>query len=338
MFTVTNARLAGISTCVPKKKIDNADLKNSYGDGLEKVLANIGVMCRHVSELNQTTATLCFDAAKNLLKELNWQPDSVDALIFLTQTPNYQLPATACELQHSLGLRNNIIAYDINLGCSGYIYGLHAAGVLIASGSKRVLLLAGDTISKIVKPGDRSTELLFGDAGTASAIEFLEGEQWNFELGTDGLGSKSILAPNALTPNVLHTESNAHYLSMNGGEVFNFTLKKVPEIVEKTFDINSVEPVNIDYFIYHQANLYMLKHLAKCSKIEEHKMLTSIQDYGNTSSASIPLTICHKLATNNSNSKICMLIGFGVGLSWGGVVCDLSSTKILPIFESENEY
>jgi len=333
MYQINNVKIAGISSTVPELVIDNYSLKELYGDGLDKVISNIGVVRRHVTQANQSTADLCLESAFRLLKELEWSPDSIDALIFVTQTPSVKLPSTACLLQNLLGLRTNVIAFDINLGCSGYVYGLHTAGALINSGLKRVLLLVGDTISKIIRPGDRSTELLFGDAGSSTALEYSDGARWDFVLGTDGKGFESIIASNIDAQKIAEFQelNSAAWLSMNGGEVFNFTLRRVPEIVSSTHEISGFTYDDIDYFIYHQANLYMLKHLAKKSNIDNHKMLTSIEDYGNTSSASIPITICHKLVNQPSSPKLSMLVGFGVGLSWGGVVCDLSQTKILPI-------
>ena len=333
MYQINNVKIAGVSSVVPELMIDNYSLKELYGDSLDKVISNIGVLRRHVVD-TQTTADLSLDAAVKLLEELDWTPSSVDALIFITQTPSMKLPSTACLLQSSLGLRTDTIAFDINLGCSGYVYGLHTAGALISSGLKRVLLLVGDTISKIVRPGDRSTQLLFGDAGTATALEYSKGARWNFVLGTDGTGYKSIIASNVDPKNKAEsyeTDSAACWLSMNGGEVFNFTLKRVPEIVSSLYEASGLAYDDINYFIYHQANLFMLKHLAKKSNIESKKLLTSIENYGNTSSASIPVTICHAFHNEPASPKLSMLIGFGVGLSWAGVVCDLTDTKILPI-------
>lgn len=333
MYQINNVKIAGISSTVPELAIDNYSLKELYGDGLDKVISNIGVLRRHVANCNQSTADLSAEAAFRLLKELAWPPESVDALIFITQTPTVKLPSTACLLQCSLGLRTDVIAFDINLGCSGYVYGLHTAGALISSGLKRVLLLVGDTISKIVKPGDRSTELLFGDAGTATALEYAEGARWTFVLGTDGKGFESIIASHIDPQNKAEPQEqdSAAWLSMNGGEVFNFTLKRVPEIVSSVYEASGYTHDDINYFIYHQANLFMLKHLAKKSNIDDKKMLTSIENYGNTSSASIPVTICHNFYNQPASSRLSMLVGFGVGLSWAGVICDLSETRVLPI-------
>jgi 3-oxoacyl-[acyl-carrier-protein] synthase-3 len=330
MLIIKDVAIKGISATVPKTKVNNIELSELYGEKeTKKLIASIGVNTRHVVDDNTTSSDLCFDAASNLLSELSWKAEDVGALIFVSQTSDYQLPATACILQNALGLPNSSLAFDINLGCSGYVYGIQIASSLINSGVDKVLLLVGDTISQLVKPGDRSTELLFGDAGTATALQKESGHILHFELGSDGSGAEHIIAKEPIVSN--RTRGNpSSYLEMNGGEVFTFTLKTVPKLVNNFLDSLNLNAEDIDVCVYHQANHFMLKHLSKKSKLDPEKVAISIDKYGNTSCASIPITLCSR--PRNSYKKS-LLVGFGVGLSWGAILCDLSETLLLPVRE-----
>lgn len=334
MLTIKDVAIKGISTTVPTKKVNNVDLSEIYGEKeTKKLIASIGVNSRRVVDESTTSADLCLDAASKLLAALAWDPEEVGALIFVSQTSDYQLPATACILQNALGLPNNSMAFDINLGCSGYVYGVQVASSLINSGVNKILLLVGDTISQIVKPGDRSTELLFGDAGTATALQREVGHTLQFELGSDGAGAEHIIAK---TP-IISDRDRGHpsaYLEMNGGEVFTFTLKTVPKLVNSFLGSLNLSAEDIDLCVYHQANHFMLKHLSKKSKLDKEKVAISIDEYGNTSCASIPLTLCARPQKKYDKS---LLVGFGVGLSWGVIMCDLSNTLLLPVHELNHE-
>ena len=334
MLTIKDVAVKGVSTTVPKKKINNVELSEVYGDKeVKKLIASIGVNSRRVVDEDTTSSDLCLDAASNLLTALSWNPEDIGALIFVSQTSDYQLPATACILQNALGLPNHSIAFDINLGCSGYVYGIQVASSLVKSGVDKVLLLVGDTISQIVKPGDRSTELLFGDAGTATALQREEGHTLQFELGSDGSGANHIIAKEPIVSNRARGNTSS-YLEMNGGEVFTFTLKTVPKLVNNFLSSLNMSATDVDLCVYHQANHFMLKHLSKKSKLENDQVAISIDEYGNTSCASIPLTLCARPQTAYGKS---LLVGFGVGLSWGAIMCDLSETLLLPVQELNYE-
>ncbi|HBF45941.1 MAG TPA: ketoacyl-ACP synthase III [Shewanella frigidimarina] len=327
MLTIKNVSIKGIASTVPDNRINNADLSDVYGEKETlKLISSIGVNTRYVVDAETMTSDLCFNSAKKLMEELGWMAEEVGAVIFVSQTPDYQLPATACILQHKLGLTNASLAFDINLGCSGYVYGLNIASSLVNSGVRKVLLLVGDTISKLIAPGDRSTELLFGDAGTATALEFEEGEVIDFELGSDGSGWESIVARKQIISN--NERGNNSLLEMNGGEVFSFTLKTVPVLVNDFLTKLKLTAEDVDICAYHQANHFMLKHLSKKSKLSSEQVSISIDKYGNTSSASIPVTLC---SSNSKKYKRTLLVGFGVGLSWGAVMCDLSKTLLMPV-------
>ncbi len=334
MLTINNISIKGISCVVPSMKINNVDLSQIYGEKETlKLIASIGVETRYVVDEMTTTSDLCFNAAKNLLVALNWDPKDIGAIIFVSQTSDYQLPATSCILQHKLGLSENTMAFDINLGCSGYVYGLKIAASLVNAGIEKVLLLVGDTISKIIKPGDRSTELLFGDAGTATALQYEKNKTLQFELGSDGAGWENIVARQQIYSDANRGANNA-FLEMNGGEVFTFTLKTVPPLINNLLQKLNFSSRDIDVCIYHQANLFMLKHLSKKSNLKPEQVAVSIDEYGNTSCASIPVTLC---ARKQEKYKNTLLVGFGVGLSWGAVMCDLSETLLLPVEVLEHD-
>jgi 3-oxoacyl-[acyl-carrier-protein] synthase-3 len=329
MNTIDNVAIVGISSVVPEKKINNIDLGCIYGEKeVDKLIASIGVKTRHISAGKVTSADLCLKAAQNLMAELNWSLDTIGALIFVSQTAEYQLPATACILQSKLGLSNSTIAYDVNLGCSGYVYGLFLASTLTQSGIGRVLLLVGDTVSELIKPNDRSTELLFGDAGSATAIEKQQGKSITFNLGTDGSGSEHIIARKPQNTSKSIRGLQSAFLEMNGAEVFSFTLKRVPAIIKDTLDNLQLTIEDLDICVYHQANRFMIKHLAKKSKLSSTQVPLSVIEYGNTSCASIPLTLCSQAIPKKSKA---LLVGFGVGLSWGTAFCDLTQTVLLPV-------
>ena len=332
MVTIENVCIKVVSTSVPKSKVYNSDLSLVYGDDeTKKLISSIGVNERRVTNEFTTSADLCFDAAENLFEKSEVNRQDVKAVIFVSQTSDYQLPATACILQDKLNLSKNTLAFDINMGCSGYVYGLQLAASLVNSGLNDVLLLVGDTISKLVKPGDRSTELLFGDAGTASIISFKENSKLSFRLGSDGAGYKHIIAKSPIGNTSLTGRANNYsYLEMDGGEVFSFTLKTIPKLINKFVDDLNLQPSDISNCFYHQANHFMLKHLSKKSKFTSQQVPISMNDFGNTSGASIPVTLCSRPQQDYKNT---LLVGFGVGLSWGVVFCDLTSTTILPVKE-----
>ncbi|NLQ22810.1 ketoacyl-ACP synthase III [Shewanella sp. S-1] len=328
MLAIKNISIKGISCTVPNRKVNNIDFSQVYGDKETlKLIASIGVETRYIVDAQTTASDLCLHSAKRLIEELNWDVQEIGALIFVSQTPDYQLPATACILQSKLGLPSTALAFDINLGCSGYVYGLQVAASLVNAGIKKILLLAGDTISKIIKPGDRSTELLFGDAGSATALEYEADSIINFELGSDGAGWQSIVAREQISSDATRGANNA-YLEMNGGEVFTFTLKTVPALINNFLHDLKIDSDDIDVCIYHQANHFMIKHLLKKSNFKPEQVAISINEYGNTSCASIPVTLC---ARKQARYKKTLLVGFGVGLSWGAVMCDLSNTLLLPV-------
>lgn len=291
-----------------------------FGDGVADVTKMTGVQHRHWVDDATTTSDLCETAAIRLLDGLGWGADTIDALIFISQTPDYRLPATAISLQARLGLRPGVIAFDVNLGCSGYPYGLWLAMMMVSSGSaRRVLLAIGDTSSRVVDPDDRATALLFGDAGTVTAIEASEDtEPVSFVLGSDGAGADNLIIPHGGARRAEHrTSHDPEKLFMDGGEIFTFTLKAVPPLVADTLILSDTKTEDYDAFLFHQANSFMIRHLAKKSKLPPERVPINIDRYGNTSSATIPLLIADDLAPRLRNEALRIgMFGFGVGYSW----------------------
>ncbi len=332
LFSIPNVRIAGISACVPQNEVDNMDYKWITKKERETFIQQVGVRKRRVVDEKTTTSDLCFTAAEKLIADLNWDKNDIEALIYVTQSNDYVIPATGIILQDRLGLSHKCMAFDINLGCSGYVYGLSVIGSMITSGNiKKALLLVGDTSTYNASYRDKSTYPLFGDAGTASCIEYSEGyPDITFNLQSDGSGFKAIHIPDGGIRQYITKDSfkqkkiadgiyrNNIQLSLDGIQVFNFSLREVvPNIktLVKHLDTNIEE---FDYFLFHQANRLINQTLIKMMRVDKEKMPLSLDRYGNTSSASIPLTIVSELRKEIEKRDLNLLLsGFGVGLSWG---------------------
>ncbi|NLZ54225.1 MAG: ketoacyl-ACP synthase III [Thermoanaerobacteraceae bacterium] len=346
---IPKVRISGIACAVPKNIVGNENFEQYFStEDIDKITKMTGVKTRHIADEDTCTSDLCIIAAKTLMKDLGWAPDRVDGIIFISQTPDYRLPATSCIVQDKLGISKECAAFDVNLGCSGYVYGLWMASSFIASGSlKRVLLLVGDTISKAISPNDHSTSMLFGDAGTATALEMDDSSSaMSFVLRTDGKGCNNLIIPAGGYRNPVTQENlvrkvqpvggirSENDLYMNGGEIFNFTIKRVPSLIKELLSSNNLDINDIDYFVFHQANEFILMHLAKKLKLSLGQTPINIDRYGNTSSASIPLTITSELSeVLRYNKKKLALIGFGVGYSWGGALVDLGPLASIRLLE-----
>jgi 3-oxoacyl-[acyl-carrier-protein] synthase III len=327
---VQKVSLRGIASAVPAGKRSFEDLESKFGfEDAKKISDSTGFVDRFVSDI-LCASDLCLASAKKLLHDLEWDAQSVDVLIFVSQTPDYILPATSAVLHGRLGLKKSCIAFDINLGCSGYVYGLSVIASLMSQHNKRALLLAGDTISRIVSHQDRSTYPIFGDAGTATALEYdPTALEMLFELGTDGNGGDSLIVPAGgfRTPNTLETAQIKHAegenkrsqadLYMKGTDVFSFTIREIPALIKTILERKGSSKEDVDYYIFHQANQFMLEHLGKKMKLPTEKFVRCF-DYGNTSVASIPLAMTSKISSELRQNKLKLcLSGFGVGFSWG---------------------
>jgi len=335
LLSIPNVHIAGISACVPKKEVDNMDYKWITKKEREVFIQQVGVRKRRIVEGNTTTADLCFAAAEKLIAELNWDKNEIEALIFVTQSGDYVIPASAIILQDRLGLPHNCLAFDINLGCSGYVYGLSIIGSMISSGNiKKALLLVGDISTFNASYRDKSTYPLFGDAGTATALEYSEGyPEINFNLQSDGSGFEALYvhdggARNFITKNTLKQKKiadgiyrNNIQLSLDGIKVFSFSLREVVPNIKILVKHLDTTVDQYDYFVFHQANRLINQTLIKMLKVSPEKMPLSLENYGNTSSASIPLTIVTQLREEVTKKDLNLILsGFGVGLSWGSAV------------------
>lgn len=332
--TVSGVRIAGVASAVPSAFRTTADDAAVFGKAeMAKISQATGIRRRHVAADEICTSDLCFAAAERLMRDLKWPQESINVLIFVTQTPDYVLPATACVLHERLGLSRECAVFDLNLGCSGYVYGLWVVSRLIAQ-EGRALLLVGDTISRIVSPEDQSVATLFGDAGSATALEADRNSLTNmyFQLGTDGSGHGHLMVPaggfriphsEQTSKRTLREGRNARSeedLFMNGAEVFSFSMNTVPDLITSVLDQAEWPLETVDAFVLHQANRFMLEHLARRAKLPRSRLVLSLEDYGNTSSASIPLAMTTSLAGRLANRELrLVLAGFGVGFSWGSV-------------------
>lgn len=337
-----NVGIRAIAACVPPHIAYNKDLSYFMSEeDIQKAIQNIGIEERRIADADVCSSDLCFQAATQLLEENAIDRNTIEALIFVSQTPDFHQPATAPLLQHRLGLSKDCLAFDINLACSGYVYGLATAYAYAAqNGINRVLLLVGETMSKIVSKYDKVNTPLFGDAGTATLIEKGEFGSAYFSLHSDGKGGDVMLIPdggfrNPTTPNSFIEETDANgdrrnreQFRMDGMAVFNFGMSEEPRDVKNLMAFAGLEVKDIDLLIYHQANKFMTDFFTKWLKFDKEKTPYSIQKFGNTSSASIPLTIVSELHDAYPLRKKVVLSGFGAGLSWGSVLLDLSQCHI----------
>lgn len=336
-----NVRISGMVSCVPKKVVTNDHFRADFGEKVDEIAKMTGVRERRWASEADTTASLCELAANRLTQQLGWEKESIDAVIFVSQTSDYRLPASACALHGRLALRPGALAFDVNLGCSGYIYGLWLAFMIAESGSaSRVLLAVGDTISKTVDPSDRATAMLFGDAGTVTAIERSSGSPAShFILGTDGLGEHKLIIPQGgFKTNVdaeLYGDGKLDTLFMDGGEIFNFTLKSVPSLIKDAIEFAEKAVSDYDAFLLHQANAFMVRHLAKKARLPAEKVPLNIDRFGNTSSATIPLLMTTDLSSQllGKSSLLC-LAGFGVGYSWGAASISVGPLDCAELLEA----
>lgn len=338
-----NVEIKGIACAVPDHVVDNEEYISFFGeDSVRKFVNMTGVKSRHVALDEQCTSDMCYIAAKKLMKKLDWEPSSIDALILITQTPDFAVPASACFLQYRLGLSEDCIAFDINLGCSAYVYGLWLSASMIATQNiNRVLLLVGDTSNFGINPYDSATAMLFGDGGTATALERSEGAEMKCFLRTKGSGYRSIIVPagHARSRSKKNTEASEYELAMNGSDIFLFTITDVPRSINSFMSMFNIDKNEIDMYVFHQANLFILKNLARKLNIPMEKVPVSIDRYGNTSGESIPLTLVDALGQSGSvgTAKL-FLCGFGVGLSWGGVYLEMDKSVCLPMIYTNYYY
>jgi 3-oxoacyl-[acyl-carrier-protein] synthase-3 len=324
--TLHNVRYAGMASCVPHHVVSNlVDCRPEQRAERERLVRNIGIELRPKSPEWQCFSDLAFEAAQSLIERLEWSRDEIDALIVVTQSPDYVAPATAIILQDRLGLKNSTIAFDVNLGCSGYPFGLHLLGSMISAGGvKKGLLLVGDRGAQMENP-------IFSDAGTATALEFdAAAPAMYFDLNSDGSGHQAIIFPvgghrePVALKHLIEGRERTVDLVLDGTAVLSFSTQRVPTAVELLLDYAQVEKSEVDYFLFHQANRMINETIRRKLELSPEKVPSSLRDFGNSSSASIPLTmtvrINQELSNNNQRLLMC---GFGIGLSWGTCLVDM---------------
>jgi 3-oxoacyl-[acyl-carrier-protein] synthase-3 len=330
---VNKAFVAAIAPAFPESTLDNEQLAAEYeGWSADKIYAKTGIRNRRIAAPDECASDIALRAAQALMAKSHVDPASVDYLLYCTQTPDYLLPTTACVLQHRLGLPMSCGALDFNLGCSGYVYGLGLAKALIESAQARtVLLLTADTYSKLINRADKSVRTLFGDGAAATLV--VAGEEESligpFVYGTDGGGAENLIVPTGgmrhsvvtdadLVPDDSGNARTVNDLYMNGAEIFNFTLRMVPAAVEQLLAKSGVSQDAVDLFVFHQANRFMLEHLRRKLRIPPEKFLIAMEQIGNTVSSSIPIALHQaQLDGQLASGSLVMLVGFGVGYSWG---------------------
>ena len=331
--------IKALSYYLPERIVTNAELLKDFPEwSVDKVTAKVGVTSRHLAADNETAGDLAEKAARRLFEEYGISPSEIDFLLLCTQSPDYFLPSTACLLQHRLGIPVTSGAFDYNLGCSGCIYGLAVAKGLVSAGiARNVLLLTAETYSKYLHPSDKSNRSIFGD-GAAACLISTDGfaEIGDFVCGTDGSGAENLIVKTGASKQrkptgIFKEDEEGHtwyddYLYMNGGAIFNFTLETVPVLVRQLLDKSGSQKEEIDYFIFHQANKFMLNTIRKVCVLPKEKFYVSLENTGNTVSSTelIGLKDCLLNGTIKAGMQV-VVAGFGVGLSWGGTILKFSN-------------
>lgn len=325
--SIEGFRIAGVSTCVPSRVENN--LAGDLGfdpEEVRKVVQMAGVRERRVVDPGVTSADLCFEAAESLLQRLGWERDSISGLIFVTQSPDYFLPSTSCVVHQWLGLGDDCAAFDVGLGCSGYPYGLYlAAAMLRGGGHRRILMLHGETPSRFVGPDDQATRLLFSDAGSATALELAPAGKGHFCLHTDGSGHAGLIIRGGAFRDRQPAQTRDLALRMDGAGIFNFTIKRVPPLIRDALELSGCATEQIDAFVFHQSNRFIMKHLIKKCALPEARVPMTIEDHGNCGGPSVAVTLTRTLPAERTAALRLMLLGYGVGLSWGAAVVELDA-------------
>jgi 3-oxoacyl-[acyl-carrier-protein] synthase III len=325
-LSYNNAKIEGIVTVTGDKKVDFMSSFSDYNlteldaKRLSKVM---GLSSRYVVSGEQTTSDLCFEASKKLLEGVNISPKEIGGLIFVSQSPDFSCPATAISLQHRLGMNISSLCFDIRLGCSGFVYGLASAYGFIEAGADNIILCVGDVASKLVEPSEHAIAPIMGDAGSAILIQRKKSKSI-FNLYSDGSGYDALIIPNSGIRKEPQFKGVDPFMKMDGSKVFDFTLKRVPSLINNIIDESEIPKESIDYFVLHQPNKYMLQNIKKRLKIDDNKIPHSTQSiYGNQNSASITGTINGFLGDKySSESLITLIAGFGIGLSWGAAIIE----------------
>jgi hypothetical protein len=345
----TKPRVVAISACVSKNRLELSDLADLYGEEtVAKIMKVTGIRRVSVAPKGTTTADYCTAAAKYLMQEQNIDPQTIDGLVFVTETPDYIIPHTSAILQERLGLPNRALAFDINYGCAGYVYGIFQASLLIESGyCRRVLLCAGDTLSHYVNPADKAVRMVLGDGGSATLVEADEnGRNSAFSFYTDGSRAENLMIPAGASrmprepgvTDVLHTDADGNARTdedfyMNGLEVMGFALNETLASIRETAERMKWELSEVELLALHQANALIVQYITKQLKLLKERAPIAVGDTGNASSASIPIMLTSTFGGKTLDFTKVLACGFGTGLSCAGGALDLSGTQVFGLME-----
>lgn len=336
-FAFDNVAIKGISTVVPEKEFlltDDKSLYNGDEKKIKRVINSSGFLKRRVSEPDVMTSDLCFFAAENLIKNLGVKKDEIDAILFVSYTPDYLMPATSYVLHKRLGLSQNCIVMDIPQACSGYVIGLYQASMLINSGCKKVLLLVGDSFSKFTDMFKNHTAPVFGDAGSATLVEYdSNAKKSYFMINSDGENYDALICENGAfknfpKPDDFYENMEYKYSSrMDGGRIFDFTMQNIAPSIQQLFDFAHKSVDDVDFVVFHQANKFIIENIARKLNIPDNKYSTStLTNYGNQCGASIPCSISNTLREIvTGENKTYLFSGFGVGLSWASAILNIGN-------------
>jgi 3-oxoacyl-[acyl-carrier-protein] synthase-3 len=348
VFSIPNVKFSGVAACVPQKEVSNYDCELLDEKERKLFVKSTGIEKRRVAEKGVCASDLCEVAAKKIIESLSWNKDEISVLVFVTQTPDYITPSTAIVLQEKLGLSKSCLSFDVNLGCSGYVYGLSVVASLLSNmpGAKG-LLLVGDVSTSCISPLDKSTVLLFSDAGSATALEHKpDSKPFCFNLENDGKGFASIIIPEGAYRNPVTVASlqlkeiekgitrNGTHLILQGIDIFNFSVREVPKNISTLLNHQHIGNEKVDYLLLHQANKIINDFISDALNFTEEKVPSSLRNFGNTSSATIPVTMVSQLSEQLKSKKLNLLMcGFGVGLSWGSVLLETDAIACYEMVE-----
>ena len=348
-ITYQGIGITAMAAAVPKQIINNYEYTKYFPvEQVKEVVDKVGIYERRFADENTCSSDLCYAAAEKLIADNGIDRSEIDMLIFISQTPDYRMPATSIILQHRLRLSTSCIAFDINLGCSGFMYGLSVAyGMMQGGNIRKALILDGETRSKVYSPKDRRSAFIFGDAGVAALLECDDkfGKSY-FSLNSDGSradlimikggGYRHMSSIETLQEKVVDEYGNIRsdeHGYMNGGDVFNFVIREVPRDIKKILAFAERTSDSFDYIIFHQANNFINSYIAKKMKLDTTKIPSTIEKYGNTSSVSVPLTIVSELKNKLEGNKELLMSAFGVGMTWATGIIPFVDCKISDIIE-----
>lgn len=348
-LTFEGVGITALAAAVPKRVIKNYEYTEYFpADQVKEVVDKVGIYERRFADEKTCSSDLCFSAAEKLIADTGVERSEIDLLIFISQTPDYRMPATSVILQHRLGLSEKTIAFDINLGCSAFLYGMSVVySMMEKSGLRKALILDGETRSKVYSPKDRRTAFLFGDGGVAALVERNErfGKSY-FSLNSDGSradlikinggGYRNPSSVETLRERVIDEYGNIRNDEqgyMDGGDVFNFVIREIPRDIKQTLAFAGTDKEALDFYVFHQANNFINSYLAKKLKLDTKKIPSCVEKFGNTSSVSVPLTIASELRERMCGERKLLLSAFGVGMTWATAVVPFVDCKVSELVE-----